>query len=618
MSIERYDVIVVGGGHAGTEAALAAARTGARTLLLTHAIDTLGQLSCNPAIGGIGKGHLVREIDALGGLMGRAADACAIHVRTLNASRGPAVRATRAQIDRDRYRLAVRAALQRQAGLHLFQQEVCDLLLEGGRVRGVNTRLGMRFYAAAVVLTTGTFLNGRMHTGLAAHGGGRAGDAACVALAECLRELPLAVARLKTGTPPRLDGTTIDYSVMQEQAGDHPPPAFSGDGPPGQRLRQLCCHVTHTNADTHELVLESLHRSPLYNGRISAPGPRYCPSLEDKVRRFPDRQAHHVFIEPEGLDTTEVYPNGISTSLPYEVQCRVVRSIDGLQKARLTRPGYAVEYDYLDPRGLDPSLQCQALPGLYLAGQINGTTGYEEAAAQGLVAGLNAARASRDLEPWCPTRAQAYIGVLIDDLTTAGVTEPYRMFTSRAEYRLRLREDNADLRLAAHGRRLGLIDDARWRAFEQRRVALEQERAFLEDTRLDASCAARAAVAGTVQPGTTAWELLRRPGTRYTALAALLNRPPLAATLVPVLEHEALYSGYLDAQQQEIERGRRDERLAIPTDLDYGRVRGLSHEAVEVLSHSRPCSLGQAARVPGVTPAAVALLRVHLHKHQAA
>ncbi|HYW92314.1 MAG TPA: tRNA uridine-5-carboxymethylaminomethyl(34) synthesis enzyme MnmG [Gammaproteobacteria bacterium] len=613
-----YDVIVVGGGHAGAEAALASARTGAATLLLTDNLETLGQMSCNPAIGGIGKGHLVREIDALGGLMARAADQAGIQFRRLNASKGPAVRATRCQADRSLYRRAVRAALETQPGLSLFQQPVDDLLVEGDRVRGVATRMGLRFHAGAVVLTVGTFLGGRIHVGRSSQAGGRAGDAPANALARRLRELPFHVDRLKTGTPPRLDGRSIDYSRLAAQPGDEPRPAFSFLGDPSAHPRQVCCHITQTNERTHEIIREGLGDSPMFTGAITGSGPRYCPSVEDKVVRFPDRSSHQVFVEPQGLDVHEVYPNGISTSLPFATQHRLVRSIRGFEQAHITRPGYAIEYDYLDPRDLDPSLASRILAGLYLAGQINGTTGYEEAAAQGLIAGLNAARHSRGEAPWTPRRDQAYIGVLIDDLTTRGTREPYRMFTSRAEYRLQLREDNADLRLTPEGRQMGLVDDGRWAPFEARRDALERERGRLRGTMIRPGGRRRqhqAEVLGRpLQNEVSAFDLLRRPEVGYPEVAELIGGGTERADVVEQLEIEARYAGYVERQQREIELSRRHEETALPADLDYGAVAGLSNEVREKLLRARPATLAQAARIPGVTPAAISLLLVHLKR----
>ncbi|MFN2308727.1 MAG: tRNA uridine-5-carboxymethylaminomethyl(34) synthesis enzyme MnmG [Gammaproteobacteria bacterium] len=615
-----FEVIVVGGGHAGSEAALAAARLGCRTLLLTHSLETLGQMSCNPAIGGIGKGHLVKEIDALGGLMAQAADRAGIQFRILNASKGPAVRATRAQADRTLYRQAVRAALENQPNLRLFQQAVGDLVVEGGRVTGVVTQMGLRFSAPCVVLTVGTFLGGRIHIGLSNHEGGRAGDPPANALAQRLRELPLRVARLKTGTPPRLDGRSLDYRVMQAQPGDDPVPVFSYLGQAADHPRQVACHITHTNARTHELIRAGLDRSPLYTGVIEGVGPRYCPSIEDKVQRFAGKEAHQVFVEPEGLDTHEVYPNGISTSLPFDVQQALVRSIRGFENAHITRPGYAIEYDYFDPRDLQYSLETQSIEGLFFAGQINGTTGYEEAAAQGLLAGLNAARKAQGRAPWWPRRDQAYLGVLIDDLISRGTLEPYRMFTSRAEYRLLLREDNADLRLTPIGRELGLVDDRRWQAFDSHREAIERERA-----RLCGLCIHPASPAGQtlaqrlgapLAREQRAFELLRRPELDYAALTALdAVGPGVAdARVAAQVEVQAKYAGYIDRQQLEIERHRRHEEQPLPADMDYDRVRGLSTEVCEKFRRQRPQTLGQAARIPGVTPAAISLLLVHLKK----
>ncbi len=620
-TVERYQVIVIGGGHAGTEAALAAARSGARTLLLTHNIETIGQMSCNPAIGGIGKGHLVREIDALGGVMARAADAAGIQLRTLNARKGPAVRATRAQCDRNLYRAFIRRAVERQEGLSIFQQAVDDLILDGDRVTGCRTAQGLVFHADAVVLTTGTFLGGKIHMGEVQQSGGRAGDPPSITLAARLRELPLEVGRLKTGTPPRIDGKSVDFSNLQEQPGDRPLPVFSTLGSVADHPEQVSCWITHTNERTHEIIRGALHRSPMYAGAIEGSGPRYCPSIEDKVVRFADRDSHQVFIEPEGLHTRELYPNGVSTSLPFEIQVAFVRSIAGFENAHITRPGYAIEYDFFDPRGLHASLETKPLANLYFAGQINGTTGYEEAAAQGLLAGLNAARRARGEAPWTPRRDEAYLGVLVDDLVTQGTKEPYRMFTSRAEYRLQLREDNADLRLTEQGRAMGLVDDARWDAFSAKREAIERETARLGDLWVTPDNALGRAVQEALDIGisreTRALDLLRRPEVDYASLVGAEGVGPGVddPRVAEQVEIQVRYAGYLQRQADEIERNRRQEHEAIPVDFDYQSVRGLSSEAMEKLHRARPDTVGQAARIPGVTPAAVSLLLVHLKKH---
>ncbi len=617
---QTFDVIVIGGGHAGTEAALAAARMGMRTLLLTQSIETLGQMSCNPAIGGIGKGHLVKEIDALGGAMAQAADRAGIQFRILNGAKGPAVRATRAQADRALYKQAIRAVLENQPNLQLFQQGVDDVLVEGDRVTGVVTQMGLRFHARTVVLTVGTFLAGRIHIGLANYQGGRAGDPPANALAARLRELPLRVGRLKTGTPPRIDGRSIDYSQLSEQPGDTPVPVFSYLGSAAEHPRQVSCFITHTNERTHEIIRGGLDRSPMYSGVIEGVGPRYCPSIEDKVVRFADKDTHQIFVEPEGLTTHEIYPNGISTSLPFDVQYALVRSIRGFENAHITRPGYAIEYDYFDPRDLKPSLETKHIGGLFFAGQINGTTGYEEAAAQGLIAGMNAALQVQGKEAWCPRRDEAYMGVLVDDLITRGTQEPYRMFTSRAEYRLLLREDNADLRLTARGRELGLVDDARWAAFEQKREAIAQEQQRLRDTwvrvgQLSDDDAQRV-LGGPLNREARAMDLLRRPDVNYASLMSLPGVGPGVADgkVAEQVEIQAQYAGYIDRQHDEIERQRRHEESPLPPNFDYGQVRGLSAEVGEKLARIRPVTLGQAARIPGITPAAISLLLVHLKK----
>ncbi|MEW8273691.1 MAG: tRNA uridine-5-carboxymethylaminomethyl(34) synthesis enzyme MnmG [Candidatus Thiodiazotropha taylori] len=620
---DKFDVIVVGGGHAGTEAALAAARMGARTLLQTHNIETLGQMSCNPAIGGIGKGHLVKEVDALGGAMAQAADLGGIQFRILNSRKGAAVRATRAQADRVRYKAAIRHRLENQANLQLFQQAVDDLLVEQDRVTGVVTQMGLKFRADAVVLTVGTFLGGRIHIGLSNYEGGRAGDPPSNALSQRLRDLPFRVERLKTGTPPRIDGRSIDYSQLQAQPGDTPTPVFSFLGKREQHPPQVSCHITHTNQQTHEIIRGGLARSPMYAGVIEGVGPRYCPSIEDKIVRFADKDSHQIFIEPEGLDTHEIYPNGISTSLPFDIQYQLVRSMKGFENAHITRPGYAIEYDFFDPRDLKSSLQTKFIDGLFFAGQINGTTGYEEAAAQGLLAGINAVRFSKQLEPWSPRRDEAYLGVLVDDLITQGTQEPYRMFTSRAEYRLLLREDNADLRLTETGRQLGVVDDQRWEIFCRKRENIEREQQRLKElwlrpTDVDTEQAENI-LGGSLSKEASAQNLLARPNVSYRQLMTIARLGPglQEPQEVEQLEVQAKYAGYIARQQGEIDKQRANESVLLPEDLDYTNVRGLSSEVREKFQRHRPETLGQAGRIPGVTPAAISLLLIHLKKRSA-
>jgi tRNA uridine 5-carboxymethylaminomethyl modification enzyme len=620
-----FDVIVIGGGHAGTEAALAAARMGAQTLLLTQSIETLGQMSCNPAVGGIGKGHLVREIDALGGAMARATDRAGIQFRTLNASKGPAVRATRAQADRQLYKRAVRSMLENQPNLSLFQQEVADLVVEADQVRGVVTVTGIMFQAPAVVLTVGTFLGGRIHVGLDNYQGGRAGDPPSNRLAARLREMPFRVGRLKTGTPPRIDGRTIDFSVMVRQPSDTPTPVFSFLGRATEHPQQIDCFITHTNERTHELIRAATDRSPMFTGVIEGVGPRYCPSVEDKVVRFADKLSHQIFVEPEGLETHEVYPNGISTSLPFDVQVEFVRSIRGFENAHLTRPGYAIEYDFFDPRDLAASLETRFIAGLHFAGQINGTTGYEEAAAQGLVAGVNAALKVKGRDAWVPKRSEAYLGVLIDDLVTRGTREPYRMFTSRAEHRLLLREDNADLRLTPTGRELGLVDEERWAFFEQKQSLSNQEVERLRRTRIHPDTVSaewtERVLKAPLGRDASAFDLLRRPEVSYEALLEVAGAPAhdsiddrLPAQIRAQIEVRAKYAGYIERQEDEIERQRRNEETTLHADLDNAVIAGLSTEVRQKLNEIRPATVGQAARVPGVTPAAISILLVHLKK----
>ncbi|MDP9939157.1 tRNA uridine-5-carboxymethylaminomethyl(34) synthesis enzyme MnmG [Ectopseudomonas alcaliphila] len=617
----RFDVIVIGGGHAGTEAALAAARMGAKTLLLTHNVETLGQMSCNPAIGGIGKSHLVKEIDALGGAMATATDKGGIQFRILNSRKGPAVRATRAQADRVLYKAAVRQILENQANLWIFQQAADDLIVENAEVKGVVTQMGLRFHADSVVLTTGTFLGGLIHIGLQNYSGGRAGDPPSIALAQRLRELPLRVGRLKTGTPPRIDGRSVDFSVMTEQPGDTPTPLMSFLGKREHQPKQISCWITHTNARTHEIIAANLDRSPMYSGVIEGVGPRYCPSIEDKIHRFADKDSHQVFIEPEGLTTHELYPNGISTSLPFDVQLEIVRSIRGMENAHIVRPGYAIEYDYFDPRDLKYSLETKVIGGLFFAGQINGTTGYEEAGAQGLLAGCNAALRAQGKEAWCPRRDEAYIGVLVDDLITLGTQEPYRMFTSRAEYRLILREDNADLRLTEKGRELGLIDDERWAAFEAKREGIVQEEQRLKSTWVRPGTPQGDAIAARFgTPLTHEYNLLNllaRPEIDYATLAELTEAPAVDNQVAEQVEIKTKYAGYIDRQQDEIAKLRASEDTKLPQDLDYSAISGLSKEIQFKLGNTRPATLGQAGRIPGVTPAAISLLLIHLKKRSA-
>ncbi|MEG9605750.1 tRNA uridine-5-carboxymethylaminomethyl(34) synthesis enzyme MnmG [Serratia marcescens] len=617
---DQFDVIIIGGGHAGTEAAMAAARMGRQTLLLTHNIDTLGQMSCNPAIGGIGKGHLVKEIDALGGLMATAIDHAGIQFRILNASKGPAVRATRAQADRVLYRQAIRTALENQPNLMIFQQPVEDLIVENDRVVGAVTQMGLKFRAKAVVLTVGTFLDGKIHIGLENYSGGRAGDPPSISLSQRLRELPLRVNRLKTGTPPRIDARTIDFSVLAPQHGDTPVPVFSFLGDASQHPEQMACYITHTNEKTHDVIRNNLDRSPMYAGIIEGIGPRYCPSIEDKVMRFADRNAHQIFLEPEGLTSNEIYPNGISTSLPFDVQMQIVRSMEGMQNARIIRPGYAIEYDFFDPRDLKPTLESKFIQGLFFAGQINGTTGYEEAAAQGLLAGLNAGRFADEQEGWAPRRDQAYLGVLVDDLSTLGTKEPYRMFTSRAEYRLMLREDNADLRLTEKGRELGLVDDVRWARYSEKLERIERERQRLRDIWMHPHAEnveqVNALLKAPLSREANGEELLRRPEMDYAQLTGIdAFAPPLDdVQAAEQVEIQIKYEGYIARQQEEIEKQQRNENTVLPLDLDYRQVSGLSNEVIAKLNDHKPNSIGQASRISGITPAAISILLIWLKK----
>ncbi len=615
---DSFDVIVIGGGHAGTEACLAAARMGCRTLLLTHNIETLGQMSCNPAIGGIGKSHLVKEVDALGGAMAHAADIGGIQFRVLNSRKGPAVRATRAQADRLLYKSAIRETLENQLNLSIFQQAVDDLIVEGNRVTGVVTQMGLRFTGKAVVLTVGTFLGGKIHIGLENHAGGRAGDPPSISLANRLRELPLRVDRLKTGTPPRIDARSVNFDGLQPQWGDKPEPVMSFLGNQSEHPEQICCYITHTNENTHQIIRGGMDRSPMYTGVIEGVGPRYCPSIEDKVVRFADKDNHQIFIEPEGLSTHELYPNGISTSLPFDVQMQLVRSIKGFEKAHITRPGYAIEYDYFNPQDLKYSLETKCMDGLFFAGQINGTTGYEEAAAQGILAGTNAALQVKEKEAWCPRRDEAYIGVLVDDLITMGTQEPYRMFTSRAEYRLLLRQDNADQRLTEKGRELGLVDDHRWQVFSEKREAVEQERQRLRGSWIqpatDQAKKVEKKTGSALGHEYSLLDLLKRPELNYSDIAELGEKNNIAADVAEQVEIDAKYAGYIDRQQNDIDKIRRQENTVIPADFDYTVVSGLSNEVKQKLSEARPETLARASRIPGITPAAISLLLIYLKK----